>query len=265
MTPRQLRRAAERKANKLARKGNQTVTQNAPANPITVPTPAAEPVETAATPISPAKLAANQANAQLSSGPRTEAGKQISSLNALKTALTGKTVLLPTDDVAAYETLTSQVVNDFNPATPGERTLVQSLIDTLWRLERITNLEFALYTKGSIEFADEFSHLEPATRSHMILAETFLKYEKSLRNLNTQEARLHRKLAKDTAELERLQAERREQEAQGEAARAPRAANTLPPQPSQPQSAPVGFEFSNSEAATLGAPPSLEISLEQAA
>jgi len=115
MTPRQVRRAAERKANKLARKAGQSIEKNI----IPEVTPAA-----AATPISPAKLAANQANAQLSSGPRTEAGKQISSLNALKTALTGKTVLLPTDDRAAYETLTNKLLNDFHPATPDERTLV---------------------------------------------------------------------------------------------------------------------------------------------
>jgi hypothetical protein len=49
--------------------------------------------------ISEAQLAANnRANAQLSTGPRTEAGKRIASLKAVKTALAGRTVLLPTDD-----------------------------------------------------------------------------------------------------------------------------------------------------------------------
>ena len=245
MTPRQVRRAAERKAVKLARKAGQSTEQNV--------APEVAPAE-AVTPISPAKLAANQANAQLSSGPRTEAGKQISSLNALKTALTGKTVLLPTDDRAAYETLTNKLLNDFNPATPDERTLVQSLIDTAWRLERVMNLEFAIYTKGSLEFADQFDHLDPAARNQMIQVETFLKYEKSIRNLNTQEARLQRKMVKDTLELQRLQAERLQQEAEKAAFLAKRAAQTPA----------GGFDFSNAPKSPSQAPSTASPATESA-
>ncbi len=50
--------------------------------------------------ISETKLKANRENATHSTGPKTEEGKKISSHNALKTGLTGRTVLLPTDDVA---------------------------------------------------------------------------------------------------------------------------------------------------------------------
>jgi hypothetical protein len=260
MTPRQVRRAAERKAAKLARKaGPAPATTAAPEL-----APATQPAE-AATAISPAKLAANQANAQLSTGPRTEAGKQISSLNALKTALTGKTVLLPTDDRAAYETLTTKLLNDFRPATPDERTLVQSLIDTTWRHQRVQNIEFAIYTKGSLEFAGQFDHLNLDARNQMIQLETFLKYEKSIRNLNTQEARLQRKLCKDLLELERLQALRHQQETEKQALLARRAAKTPP---SQPNYRPVGFEFSNlpeSVRNTRELAPEPALTLEQAA
>jgi hypothetical protein len=41
------------------------------------------------------RLAANRANAQLSTGPTTPEGKARSSRNAVKTGLTGRTVLLP--------------------------------------------------------------------------------------------------------------------------------------------------------------------------
>ena len=88
------RRAAERKANKLA---NKAATHASSAIGIcfselepTVPAP-----EMIAAVASPARLAANQANAQLSTGPRTPEGKAKVSLNAVKTALTGQTVLLP--------------------------------------------------------------------------------------------------------------------------------------------------------------------------
>ncbi|MDQ2776281.1 MAG: hypothetical protein M3Y57_15390, partial [Acidobacteriota bacterium] len=46
--------------------------------------------------------AANRRNCQLSTGPTSETGKANSSLNALKTGLTGRTVLLPAEDAAAY-------------------------------------------------------------------------------------------------------------------------------------------------------------------
>ena len=45
-----------------------------------------------------AQVHANRANAQLSTGPSSASGKAKSSLNAVKTGLTGRTVLLPGDD-----------------------------------------------------------------------------------------------------------------------------------------------------------------------
>ena len=224
MTPRSIRRAAERKAAKNARKA-----QSSAIPELTLPNSAAPPV---ATSVSPAKLAANYANAQLSSGPKTDAGKLNSSRNAVTTALTGRTVLLPTDDIAAYQNLLNTWLRDYAPATAEERHLVQSVADTTWRLERIINLEFGIFAKGSIEFADQFHDLDPAARAQMIQVETYLKYEKSLRNLHTQEARLHRRLSKDVTELRRLQAERRQCESE------------LPARSASP--APRGFEFSNS-------------------
>jgi hypothetical protein len=57
----------------------------------------------------PAQIDANRANAQLSTGPSSPEGKAKSSHNALKTGLTGRTILLPTDDVAAYQNLVSLI------------------------------------------------------------------------------------------------------------------------------------------------------------
>ena len=62
-----------------------------------------------------AQIAANQANAQLSTGPTSETGKTKSSLNAVKTGLTGRTVLLPTEDAALYETHVSQFMKSYAP------------------------------------------------------------------------------------------------------------------------------------------------------
>lgn len=158
--------------------------------------------------LSPARLAANRANAQLSTGPTSQDGRAKASLNAVKTALTGRTVLLPSDDAALYEQHVLAYSKELRPLTQRECDLVQSIADTAWRLKRIPALEMAIYAQGRLEFAEHFDHHEPAARPSMIELKTFLTYEKQLRNLQLQEARLHRRYEKDTAELRKVQAER---------------------------------------------------------
>jgi hypothetical protein len=174
-------------------------------------------------------LAANRANSLLSTGPRTDDGKRKSSLNAVKTGLTGVTVVLPTDDAAEYQRHITAYQNEFQPAGLEESELVQSLADISWRLRRIPGLEMAIYARGSVIYADQFEEEDPGVRRSLIELHTHLVYEKQLRNLQLQEARLVRRREKETVELRRLQAERK-QRAQDAAA----AAN--------------GFEFSNAGA-----------------
>jgi hypothetical protein len=204
MTARSIRRAAERKANKLARKAAAAT-----------PAPCCAEIEPIAEPhsqLSSARLAANLANSQLSTGPRTDAGKAKVSLNAVKTGLTGCTVLLPSDDAAEYERHILAYEKDFAPAGLQESALVQSLADIAWRLNRIPGLEMAIYASGRIQFADLFEDQPSAARANLIDLHTHLTYEKQLRNLQLQEARLVRRREKETAELRRLQQERKAKE-----------------------------------------------------
>ena len=97
---------------------------------------------------SQAQTEANRANSQLSTGPKTETGKAKSSHNALKTGLTGRTVLLPTDDVEAYTHHVERFLLDFQPSTDAEKSLVQSVADAEWRLLRIPSLESGIYAVG---------------------------------------------------------------------------------------------------------------------
>jgi hypothetical protein len=207
MTPRSIRRAAERKANKLAR-----------------------------------KAAANRENSQLSTGPVTVEGKAKSSLNAVKSALTGRTVLLPTDDAAHYQNHTQSYEDHFQPVGPEEHALVQSLAETSWRLARIPGLEMAIYAQGRIEFAEEFEEEEEAVRRALIEAQTYLAYEKQLRNLHLQEARLVRRREKETAELRRLQQERAAREAREAAV--PQDRKSINSKALQGALPDFGFEFS---------------------
>ena len=193
--------------------------------------------------VSEAKLAANRANAQLSTGPTSQAGKAKVSLNAVKTALTGRTVLLPTDDVAAYEAAAARFIERWNPQTEEERILVQSLADTDWRLQRIPTLEYGIYAMAERELANEFAdEANEQVRRSLIQTKIFLTHRRELMNLQTQESRLRRYRQQDETRLGDLQFRRKSAEAERvrrEAAERRAAA---------PAKAPVasdgGFEFS---------------------
>ncbi|HEX4168263.1 MAG TPA: hypothetical protein VHZ55_22590 [Bryobacteraceae bacterium] len=146
-------------------------------------------------------------------GPRTEQGKRIASMNAVKTALTGRTVLLPSDDADAYRGHLAAYQREYSPVGLRESELVQSLADTQWRLSRIPGLESAIYAKGRYEFAEAHAEEEITLRKALIELDTHLKYEKQLRNLQLQESRLHRRYEKESAELRQLQKDRTTSEA----------------------------------------------------
>ncbi len=186
------------------------------------------------------QLDANRANAQLSTGPVTSAGKAISSLNAVKTGLTGRTVLLPTDDIAAYEQHMRAYEAEYSPVGQLETDLVCSIAETPWRLARIPSLENNIFAIGALELVDEYKDHDSTTRSALIATATFLKYERQIRNLNLQEARLWRRREKEVAELRKLQEERRAtQQLQSQpAANSSEAAASA-------QVAENGFEFAN--------------------
>ena len=157
------------------------------------------------------QLAANRANAQLSTGPTSPQGKAKASLNAVRSALTGRTVLLPTDDAAEYERYIRAYQGELKPVGQRESDLVQSIADSSWRLARIPGLEMAIYAQGRIQFAESFNDHDASLRPGLIELHTLLAYEKQLRNLQLQEARLHRRREKDIAELRRLHEERKQE------------------------------------------------------
>jgi hypothetical protein len=161
---------------------------------------------------SEAQLAANRQNSQLSTGPKTEAGKAKSSLNAVKTGLTGRTILLPSDDAAAYEAHVARFFTEYAPANEQEQSLVQSIADTEWRLLRIPSLEMGIYAVGRLELGSNFQEVEdPQARAALTEAKIFLTYQRQLNNLSIQENRLRRQREKDLAVLQQIQFQRRQQ------------------------------------------------------
>ena len=76
-------------------------------------------------PISEAQLAANQANAQKSTGPRTPEGKNISRLNGVRHRVTQQVMIMPEPEMQAYLDFHKEQQIAHAPADPIEKQLVQ--------------------------------------------------------------------------------------------------------------------------------------------
>lgn len=167
-------------------------------------------------------------------------------LTAVKTGIAGCTVLLSVGEASDYKRNIAAYIDTYKPVGLRECELVQTLSDTMWRLQRTHRLEMAIFAQGAAEFEGAFDDQHAALRPQMIELQTFMKYEKQLRNLQLQEARLQRRYEKDSAELRNLQKERAKKDEAGSsqpktqkiAVSAPAAASQTAPNPGN------GFVFS---------------------
>jgi hypothetical protein len=87
------------------------------------------------------RIEINRANAQHSTGPRTDEGKAKSSRNATRHGLTGKKVVINGEDEQAYESLRRDLLNAYEPANAAEAMLVDEIAQSFWRLQRARALE----------------------------------------------------------------------------------------------------------------------------
>ena len=94
------------------------------------------------------QIEANRNNAKQSTGPRTQAGKQRSSQNALKHGLRAEQSVIPGEDPADYERHLTEFDDTFHPSTAYERALVRQMADTEWRLQRISRIEAAFLSSA---------------------------------------------------------------------------------------------------------------------
>jgi len=90
---------------------------------------------------SPRKIEANRRNARFSTGPKSSSGRARARRNALKSGIYAKTVLLPSENPAAYTALRIQVFERYEPKGPIEDGLVELIIADLWRLDRLLRIE----------------------------------------------------------------------------------------------------------------------------
>jgi hypothetical protein len=96
---------------------------------------------------SPAQIAANQLNAQKSTGPRTPEGKTAVRFNALRHGADAQSLVLPGEDPAELQAIQSYYHDRFQPRDPHTQTLVAAVIHATWTLRRLHRAETAVLTK----------------------------------------------------------------------------------------------------------------------
>lgn len=143
------------------------------------------------------RAAINRANAQHSTGPKTDEGKTRSSQNALRHGLSSRTAVLRSEDQAAYEQHCRQFFDEHHPATPTETHLTQELADIAWRISRIPALEADLLNRAARAMEQDIDALH-----------------RTLSTLGLHGARLSRQFHKTLRQLREIQSDRLARRAQ---------------------------------------------------
>jgi len=84
---------------------------------------------------------ANGRNAQNSTGPSSVEGKAASRMNALKSGLYAKSLVIRGESQEEFEELARQFNEQYHPVTPQARVLVDILIRNTWFLRRYDRIE----------------------------------------------------------------------------------------------------------------------------
>ncbi len=146
------------------------------------------------------RSAVNRANSQHSTGPRTEPGKQRSSLNALRHGLTAQTAVLPTEDPEAYERHIQLLLAEYQPANATETQLVHEIANTAWRLNRIPFLEADLLSQNPSP-QTLIPQLATLGLHGSRLSRQFQKAIEQLREIQEERRHLERRQLTEAAEL----------------------------------------------------------------
>jgi len=84
---------------------------------------------------------ANRQNAQHSTGPRTEEGKDTSRFNALKHGADAKSRIIPGEDPAEREALSNALAEQYQPQNVDEAFKVDTLSELIWNIQRLERFE----------------------------------------------------------------------------------------------------------------------------
>jgi hypothetical protein len=157
----------------------------------------------------PRQWEANKANAQLSTGPTSDAGKQTVSQNALRHGLSGRVHAALPGEQEPFALHCRAWRDALLPVGTIEETLTQDIAADRWRLTRARTMENALFTQ--IEIAED-ADPDPATAD----AQAWVDPSKGLQRIALYAGRIQRAIEKNTNTLQALQLERKAAYAQAQ-------------------------------------------------
>lgn len=185
------------------------------------PSCAPEQVRAAAVPISAAKLAANVANAQLSTGATSDAGKAIVSQNATKHGLTGKFKVLPSESQFEFDRLLAGFLHAEAPTGPDEVEMVHQMAKAVWLSRRCLHLQNDCFAALECASPEDQRAAQKSLALYMryqtMHDRTFSRYAAELRKRRNERARAERGFVsqkhKQAAEIRRQANENRKKDA----------------------------------------------------
>ena len=177
-----------------------------------------------------AQIKANQQNALSSTGPTTEAGKQISSQNAAKHGFTGLSLIVTAAEKEAYDAHVQAYMDHYQPVDHMHRQVVQQYADLHWSLHQIF-----VQQSNTMSLMNAVAIQLNAAGDPIATAAAIAPIAKTLNTLNLYETRRRRALKTVQEELDLLT------QAAAEAQAKLRAATPAPAEIGSVHSAPYHF------------------------
>src|SRR5258706_15467553 len=108
------------------------------------------------------RIRASRANGAMSAGPKTPEGKRRSANNGFRHGILAQPVVRGGEDTRGFAVLLASLEAEFEPLTPNEVALVETMAVASWRLMRIWGIEKESLTQEIVK-TDAAGH--PAARA----------------------------------------------------------------------------------------------------
>ena len=133
----------------------------------------------------PARLAANAANAQHSTGPRTPEGQARSSQNARTHGLTARDLIIAPHERQEFEQLLNDYQAGVKPQDGIQQSLFEELVGAAWNLRRIRRMEVRACSDTTLTADQLGKDLDRLVRYKTCIERTFHRSLKELKALQT--------------------------------------------------------------------------------
>lgn len=150
------------------------------------------------------KIEANRLNAQHSTGPQTPEGKAAVSKNALKHGFFAQDVVLKGEDPGnEFPVLLEGLHDEWQPGSPTEQHLVETLAAAMWRLRRAHRIVSGQWHKPGWD--ERNRSYPPGEKGNLELIE---RWGAAFKELDKHEAHLHRIIEKSLRQLRQIRRDR---------------------------------------------------------